>query len=68
MDPPYNQLLEKEVLIFLSKSVLIDNYSMIVVEASKETDFSYIEELGFRIIKTKDYKTNKHVFIELGGE
>lgn len=68
MDPPYNQLLEKEVLIFLSKSVLIDNYSMIIVEASKETDFSYIDELGFRIIKTKDYKTNKHVFIELGGE
>lgn len=68
MDPPYNQLLEKEVLIFFSKSVLIDNCSMIIVEASKETDFSYIEELGFRIIKTKDYKTNKHVFIELGGE
>lgn len=67
VDPPYNQLLEKEVLIFLSKSVLIDNCSMIIIEASKETDFSYIDNLGFRIIKTKEYKTNKHVFVELGG-
>lgn len=67
MDPPYNQLLEKEVLIFLSKSALIDRCSMIIIEASKETDFSYLEELGFDIIKTKEYKTNKHVFVELGG-
>lgn len=67
MDPPYNQLLEKEVLIFLSKSALIDSCSMIIIEASKETDFSYLDNLGFRIIKTKEYKTNKHVFVELGG-
>lgn len=67
MDPPYNKLLEKEVLIFLSKSDLIDKYSLIIIEASKETDFSYLDDLGFRIIKTKDYKTNRHVFVELGG-
>lgn len=67
MDPPYNKLLEKEVLIFLSKSDLIDSCSMIIVEASNETDFSYLDELGFEIIKTKQYKTNKHVFIGLGG-
>lgn len=67
MDPPYNQLLEKEVLIFLCKSVLIDSCSLIIIEASKETDFSYLEELGLKIIKTKEYKTNKHVFVELGG-
>lgn len=67
MDPPYNKLLEKEVLIFLSKSALIDNCSIVIVEASKETDFSYLNEIGFRMIKTKEYKTNKHVFVELGG-
>lgn len=67
MDPPYNKQLEKEVLIFLSKSALINEYSLIIVEASNETEFDYLEELGFRVIKTKQYKTNKHVFIELGG-
>ena len=67
MDPPYNKELEKEVLIFLSKSALIDSCSMIIVEASNETDMSYLEDLKFVIRKTKQYKTNKHVFIELGG-
>ena len=67
MDPPYNKLLEKEVLIFLSKSDLIDKSSLIIIEASNETDFSYVDELGFSVIKVKQYKTNKHVFLELGG-
>ncbi|MCR5835477.1 MAG: 16S rRNA (guanine(966)-N(2))-methyltransferase RsmD [Lachnospiraceae bacterium] len=67
MDPPYNKELEKEVLIFLSKSALIDSCSKIIVEASNETKMDYLDELGFVIVKTKQYKTNKHVFIELGG-
>ena len=41
---------------------------MIIVEASKHTDFSYLEDLGFTLIKEKEYKTNKHVFIEKAGK
>ena len=65
MDPPYNQLLEKEVLIFLSKSDLIDKDSLIIVEASLNTEIDYCNGLGFEIIKEKRYKTNKHYFIKL---
>ena len=68
MDPPYNHLYEKDVLIFLSKSVLIDSCSMIIIEASNETEFDYLEELGFEIVKEKIYKTNKHIFVKIGGE
>lgn len=64
MDPPYNKLLEKNVLIFLSKSDLINQNSLIIVEASLDTNFDYIEELGYQIIKEKIYKTNKHLFIK----
>lgn len=64
MDPPYNHKFEKEVLLYLSESSLVHPDTVIIVEASKETDFSYLPEFGFREIKTKDYKTNKHVFIE----
>ena len=64
MDPPYNQLLEKKVLEYLSKSNLLSKDGLIIVEASLETDFSYIDELGFVIVKEKLYKTNKHVFLE----
>ena len=37
---------------------------IIIVEASLDTDFSYVEKLGFLIIKEKEYKTNKHIFLE----
>lgn len=68
MDPPYNQELEKQVLEYLSESELAYEDTVIIVEASKETDFSYVPDLGFRIIKEKEYKTNKHVFIEKEGK
>ena len=35
---------------------------------SKETDFSYLQDLGFEIIREKTYKTNKHLFIEKAGK
>ena len=35
-----------------------------VVEASNDTDFDYLTELGYEIVKEKIYKTNKHVFIK----
>ncbi len=64
MDPPYNQLLEKSVLEYLSNSDLLSDEAVIIVEASLETEFDYLEELGFAVIKEKEYKTNKHIFIE----
>lgn len=63
MDPPYNNQFEKTVLEILSDSHIIDNNSVIIVEASLDTDFSYISNIGFTIIKEKNYKTNKHLFI-----
>ena len=64
MDPPYNQELEKEVLEELLDSSLADKDTMIVVEASLSTDFSYLEGLGYQIYKSKKYKTNQHVFLQ----
>lgn len=64
MDPPYNKELEKEVLQFLSTSSMIKPDTKIIVEASTETDFEYVEEMGFEITKYKKYKTNVHVFLK----
>lgn len=64
MDPPYNKELEKQVLTFLAKSTLVDDDTLIVVEASLETDFSYLSALGLKDYKRKQYKTNQHVFIQ----
>ena len=63
MDPPYNKGLERTVLERLSRSGLLREDAVIVVEASLKTDFSYLEELGFYIRKEKKYKTNMQLFL-----
>lgn len=63
MDPPYNMQWERRVLEALRESDIIDGNTMIIVEASKETDFSYAVELGYTVEKEKEYKTNKHVYL-----
>ena len=64
MDPPYNKLLEKQVLEYLSESTILSQDAVVIVESSLDTEFSYVEELGFSVIKEKIYKTNKHIFLE----
>lgn len=64
MDPPYNHFLERRVLEYLASSDLLAENALIIVEASIETDFSYVNKIGFSIIKEKLYKTNKHLFLE----
>lgn len=68
MDPPYNMDLERRVLEYLSGSDLIYEDTVIIIEASLETDFSYLSQMGFSLIKEKKYKTNKHVFVERAGK
>ena len=48
----------------INYSDLLSDDALIIVEASLETDFSYVEELGFEMVKEKEYKTNKHIFLE----
>lgn len=64
MDPPYNHEYEKDILMYLAGSALIDEHSVIVVEASNDTGFDYLEGLGFSVYKIKKYKNNMHVFIQ----
>ena len=47
MDPPYRMDLEKQVLIYLKDSILADSRTLIVTEASLDTDFSWLSELGY---------------------
>ena len=56
MDPPYNKELEKEVLAVLRNASYVTKDTLIVVEASLETTFDYVEEYGFEIVKNKKYK------------
>ncbi len=64
MDPPYDKDLEREVLEYLKSSSLLKEDTLVITEASLQTDLSYVNELGFKILKEKCYKTNKHIFIQ----
>ena len=64
MDPPYDHELEKQVLLALQGRSFVDEDTVIIVEASKHTDFSYVEEYGYRIARRKEYKTNLHLFLQ----
>ncbi|MEG2349632.1 MAG: 16S rRNA (guanine(966)-N(2))-methyltransferase RsmD [Hungatella sp.] len=68
MDPPYGQNLERMVLEYLKTSDLIHEESTVIVEASLDTDFSYLHSMGFSMKKAKKYKTNQHVFLAKGAK
>ncbi|MDE6312382.1 MAG: 16S rRNA (guanine(966)-N(2))-methyltransferase RsmD [Lachnospiraceae bacterium] len=66
MDPPYGQELEQQVLRYLKDSSLADQDTLIIIESSLETSFSFLEQenLPFEVVRYKKYKTNMHVFVE----
>ena len=63
MDPPYQSGQEKNVLAMLWNMRYVTEDTLIVVEAALKTDFSWLEEMGYRVEMDKMYKTNKHVFL-----
>ena len=46
-----------------SNLISLDEYTMIIIEEALDTDLDYVEPMGYHIFKTKNYKTNKHVFL-----
>ena len=63
MDPPYKQELEYDVLSYLKDSSLLKENGIIIVEASLDTAFDYLPDMGFTLKRLKTCKTNEHAFI-----
>ena len=68
MDPPYDMGYERAVLEYLASSGLAGEDTLIITEASLETDFDYVEELPFEIVRFKRYKNNCHLFLKKRAE
>lgn len=66
MDPPYRHGLEQEVLAYLTDSSLADESTVVIIEAAKEDDTGWIEAMGWKLVRVKEYKTNKHIFTAKG--
>ena len=63
LDPPYDQGLEDRALQILAGTTLADENTLVIVEMKREADISHFEDLGWQIVKNKEYKTNKHIFL-----
>lgn len=62
MDPPFESGLYEGVFLELSKLSLKEDV-LIIAESDIKEDFSFLDNLGFYIEKTKEYKSSKHVFV-----
>lgn len=63
MDPPYDNGHEERVLSVLSGMKYVTEDTIIIVEASLQTDMEYAANYGFEVFKEKKYKNNKHLFL-----
>ena len=63
MDPPYDKGIEMEVLFALDSYPILKEDGRIIVEASASTNFDQLENTGFKIVREKNYGSNKHIFI-----
>lgn len=63
MDPPYRMEMEKAVLTLLKNSRLVDEDTLIIIEEAAETSFDYLSELGYELVRIKQYGKNAHFFI-----
>lgn len=64
MDPPYRMDYEKRALEYLRDSSLIHGDSLLIFEAALDTKTDDLEGMGYTIYKVKEYKTNKHIFLQ----
>ena len=63
LDPPYDSGLEDRVLTQIGETPLVGDETLLIVEMNIQADIAHFEEIGYKIIKSKEYKTNKHVFL-----
>ena len=64
MDPPYQQKMEEEVLTALARSSLVDEETLIILEADLSRELPFLPGIGLTQARVKEYKTNKHIFIK----
>lgn len=68
MDPPYDKSWEEKILRYPGLLAILADDSLLITEASENTSFDYLSELGYTIIREKNYKSNKHIFIIKTGD
>ena len=64
LDPPYQADTCKRALLELSAQPYVTEDTLIIVETALDTDFSFREGTGLVIVREKDYRSQRHLFIK----
>lgn len=64
LDPPYEKDLYVPVLESILKNKIYNDDCLFILETNIKDDVSKIENMGYKIDRIKEYKTNKHVFFK----
>ncbi|MCC8137420.1 MAG: 16S rRNA (guanine(966)-N(2))-methyltransferase RsmD [Clostridiales bacterium] len=69
MDPPYGKGLEDRILEYIAvhRPSYVDGQTLFIIEMAIETAADRLEEYGYDILRIKEYKTNKHVFLSVNA-
>ena len=68
LDPPYDAGYEEEVLQELAASPLVTSETLIICEMRIRRELKDLSESGLTVVRVKEYKNNKHVFLRKAGE
>ena len=63
LDPPYGRGLELEAMRALRSGGLLADDALVIAETAIDGSTEEFETAGYRVIRIKDYKTNRHVFL-----
>lgn len=63
IDPPYNDCSYENILKLIENNKILAENGIIIVEADINKEFFDFSTIGFELFRTKNYKTNKHLFL-----
>ncbi len=63
MDPPYQAGYEQKLFESLACQPYVTENTLLILEAEADMKIDYLDDLGFEVIREKNYRTNKHIFV-----
>ncbi len=64
-DPPYRKGFEAKLADLLAHSGIVKEDTLVILESALDTPADYVDENFYEVVRIKEYKTNKHVFLRV---
>ena len=68
LDPPYESGICTNVLAMLRTLPYVTDETQIIVETSLTSDYAWLEEAGYALVREKRYRSQRHLFLKRTAE